>query len=109
DGLVERNLVEVTAGRQSGQGNVLLATLALQILAEVHRPYLQNPSAKLLARRHLIIGIGWPRPGREPADDVRLLSQPLDDEIGQAGVLLLAPLPSQPRSHPQRFGPLDVL
>src|SRR5256886_17566327 len=86
-----------------------IPTLAFQILAKAHRPYLQNPSAKLLARRHLIIGIGWPRPGREPADDGRQLSQPLDDEIGQAGGLLLAPLPSQPRSHSQPFAPLDVL
>src|SRR5438445_4282330 len=47
DGLVEINLVQVAADRQSVQGDVLLATLALQILAEVHRPYLQKPSAKL--------------------------------------------------------------
>src|SRR5438270_1605935 len=45
DRLVEVDLVQVAADRQPMQGNVLLATLALQILAEVHRPYLQNPSA----------------------------------------------------------------
>src|SRR6202011_1990427 len=50
DRLVEIDLVQVAADREPVQRYVLLATLALQILAEVHRPYLQNPSAIYYSR-----------------------------------------------------------
>src|SRR6267378_7864675 len=71
DSLVEVDLVQVTADGEPVQGDVLLATLAPQIIAEVHRPtYLQKPiREELLARRHLIIGIGCRRPGLETPDD----------------------------------------
>src|SRR5205807_2402135 len=52
DGLVEVDLVQVTADGEPVQRNVLLATLAPQIIAKVHRPtYLQEtPSAKNYSR-----------------------------------------------------------